>query len=196
MFLDRLCTGGLAVMLVAGLAGCGGGEPAQEEGGGGQQAAGAAAMGEMMTPDWMTVDEANRTVTLQIVAGQTQVNNRWNFNGYTQGNATVTVPQGYTVRIQFSNDDPQLAHSIGVDSRTGNFPASFTDPQPVFPGAMSSNPTSMTSATMPGASETIEFTAAQAGNYALVCYIPAHALAGMWIHFNVSAEGEVGVREG
>ena len=41
---------------------------------------------------------------------------------------------------------------------------------------------------------TVEFVAEQAGNYALVCYIPGHTAVGMWLHFTVSAEGEGGVQ--
>jgi uncharacterized cupredoxin-like copper-binding protein len=45
-----------------------------------------------------------------------------------------------------------------------------------------------------GGAETITFTASTAGDYAIVCVIPAHALQGMWIGFEVSASGESGVR--
>jgi uncharacterized cupredoxin-like copper-binding protein len=48
---------------------------------------------------------------------------------------------------------------------------------------------------MPGESETITFTASQAGEYSLVCYVPGHAMIGMYVHFNVSADGEAGVRD-
>jgi uncharacterized cupredoxin-like copper-binding protein len=57
---------------------------------------------------------------------------------------------------------------------------------------MSSGATSLTDSTKPGEQETISFTASLAGDYAMLCYVPAHAIAGMWIHFRVSAEGEVG----
>lgn len=171
-----------------------GGEGGEAAGG---QAAGNAAMaggaGQMTTPDWMSVNESARTVTLDITAGQTDANNHWNYNGYTNGNATITVPQGYTVTINFTNKDPAMAHSIGVSSQTANFPPMFDNPQPVFPGAISRNPTDAARSTQPNASETITFTAGTAGQYSLVCYVPAHALSGMWVKFNVSAEGQAGV---
>jgi len=69
----------------------------------------------------------------------------------------------------------------------------FDDPQPVFEGAMTENPTDMASATMPGESESITFVADAAGEYTMVCYTPAHAATGMWIFFTVSAEGEAGL---
>jgi hypothetical protein len=152
-----------------------------------------AAQGPMTVPSWMKVDKGAKTVTLDIHAGQTAANNHWNFNGHYKGDATITVPEGYKITIKFTNDDPSLAHSIGVDSAYTTFPATFTNPQPIFPGAISSNPTDMTKATQPKQSETLKFTAAKAGSYTLNCFIPGHALTGMWIRFDVSADGKAGV---
>ena len=143
--------------------------------------------------DWLQADTAARTVTLTIVAGQDATNNNWNFNGYANGNATVTVPEGFTVTINFSNQDPNMAHSIGVSLRpTGPWSAT-PDPTPVFAGAVSSSPTSMTDATLVGETETLTFAATTVEEYALVCYVPGHATSGMWINFDVVAGGEPGV---
>lgn len=143
-------------------------------------------------PDWMSVDNDAKTVTLEIVAGKTDALNNWNFNGYVQGNATITVPEGYSVNLTFTNNDPNMVHSIGVTELMEAFPAMFDSPAPVFEGAISSNPTDMTNATATGKSEALTFKASKAGNYALVCLIPAHAITGMWIKFNVSADGSAG----
>lgn len=180
---------------------CGGGDAGEEPAATAGEAeapaaAEAAAPAETAAPasmDWFAMDEGAMTVTLDIVAGSTTDNNSWNFNGFVNGGATVTVPVGYTVTINFSNNDPNMAHSIGVDARTGNFPPNIADPTPVFAGAISSNPTSLVDATMPGESETMTFTADTAGEYTLVCYIPGHAVTGMWIRFNVSDDGSSGV---
>ncbi len=197
--MKRILTTGLAVVFSFGLLACGGGEEAVETAELAAEAPAEAAaepMGELMVPDWMTVDAAAMTVSMDIVAGQTDANNSWNFNGYYSGNATIVVPAGYAVTINFSNDDPVNPHSVGIDANTsGSFPAMFQDPVPVFEGAISSNPTSMSDATLPGASETLTFVADAAGEYTMVCYIPAHAATGMWIFFNVSAEGDAGVME-
>lgn len=67
----------------------------------------------------------------------------------------------------------------------------FGEPTPVFAGAMSSNPGSMTDSTMPGESETVTFMAERPGTYALVCYIPAQAATGMWITLEVTPDGDV-----
>lgn len=203
--------GTVAVALLASafLLACGGGDGGGETGGaqqetaqqqagqqqpaGGEQA-GRAAGGASQEglPDWMQVNDSNQTVEMEVVAAKTSANSNWNFNGYANGNATITVPQGYEVTIEFSNEDPAVAHSLGIDERMDGWPATFSDPEPVFEGAITSNPTSMSRATAPGSSETIIFTADQAGEYAMVCYIPGHATAGMWIYFNVSADGTTG----
>ena len=150
------------------------------------------ASADLAMPDWLEINATNRTVTIEIIAGKDDSNNRWNFNGYSRGNGAIVVPLGYTVTINFRNDDPNIAHSIGVDTRTGDFPATFQDPEPVFAGAISAAATSMQEATQPGESESFSFTADAAGEYSLICYIPAHAATGMWIRFTVSSDGEVG----
>jgi FtsP/CotA-like multicopper oxidase with cupredoxin domain len=146
----------------------------------------------LQIPEWMKVDRNARLVQIEIVAGKTEFNNHWNFNGFAKGNATITVPEGYKVVIRFRNGDPSFPHSLGIGQRMEQFPPLFENPAPVFPGAMSSGATSLTDSTKPGEQETISFTASRAGDYAMLCYVPAHAIAGMWIHFRVSADGEVG----
>mgnify|MGYP005620305797 CR=1 FL=1 len=184
--------------VVFALAACGGGEPAADttaetSAAPAAEAAApeaAAPAGEMTMPSWYQMD--GNQVTLDIVAGSTSKGNYWNFNGAQFGEMTITVPVGSEVTINFSNSDPNMAHSIGISEGFDTAPA-MVEATPVFAGAISSNPTSMTEATMPGESEVVTFTASEAGNYSMVCYIPGHAVSGMWIHFNVSAEGEAGV---
>ena len=195
--MKRFLSTGLAAVFASSLVACGGGEGGAEAGT--EQAATPAAetaapAAQLTVPDWMTVDNEAQTVTMDIVAGSTDANNGWNYNGYYTGNATIVVPVGYTITIDFSNNDQINPHSLGIDpSAGGSWPAMFDDPQPVFEGAITSNPTDMASSTMPGASETITFLADTAGENTLVCYIPAHAATGMWIFFTVSAEGEAGL---
>ena len=148
---------------------------------------------DLEMPDWMSVDEGAKTVSIEIVAGKTDAANNWNFNGFVKGEATVVVPEGYAVTLTFTNNDPNMVHSIGVGEKMDTFPPMINDPAPVFAGAMSSNPTDMMNATKTGATETLSFTADKAGDYALICYIPAHAATGMWIGFTVSADGKAGL---
>jgi FtsP/CotA-like multicopper oxidase with cupredoxin domain len=189
-------------VLAVALAACGGGEPSSTpEGGGSQPAASAPAVsalpappsGPMTMPEWYTIDNAARTVHLRLIAGETNANNYWNYNGAINGALAITVPEGYTVTIEQVNRDPNMAHSIGILTLPENF---MTPPQPnpVFPGAISHNPTSMIEATMPGETESITFVADRAGSYGLVCLIPGHSAVGMWLYFNVAADGQAGVQ--
>lgn len=201
----KIVTAGTAALLSVALVACGGGEqtaqqeteqtaeqPAQKQAAatGGQQAA-----GELSVPDWMSVDHDAQTVTMDIVAGQTDANNHWNYNGYHSGNARIVVPEGYEVTINFTNQDDLSPHSLGIGAETSNFKPTYENPQPVFDGAITESADNMSESTQPGQSETITFTAGSAGEYAVICYLPGHATAGMWIYFDVSAEGEAGFTE-
>ncbi len=184
---------GLAVVLVA----CGGGDTPEQAPASSEPAAAPAetapsAALEFGMPDWMQVDNAARSVNIQLVAGLTQENNRWNFNGFYGGTGGITVPEGYTVTITLDNQDPAMAHSVGVDEKLATFPNVFSEVTPAFPGGVTADPTSMTDATMPGETEEITFVATDAGEYQLVCYVTGHAAIGMWIDFTVSAGGEAG----
>ena len=192
--MKRIAALGTTPLFLA-LMACGGGDAGTDEApaGAATEEAPPAEAAEAAPADWFQIDEGAQTVTLTLIAGATADNNSWNFNGYYNGNATVTVPEGYTVTVNFTNQDQNMAHSVGIDERTGNFPPNIADPAPVFAGAMSSNPTSLSEATMPGESESFTFTADAAGSYSLTCYIPGHAVTGMWIGFNVSSDGSSGV---
>ena len=148
--------------------------------------------GTMTDTDWFQIDESAQTVTLNITAGSTSAQNYWNFNGFTQGNGSITVPQGYTVTVNFSNNDPNMAHSLGIEEWQDSY-GGTVEVSPVFDGAVTSNPGSLTDATMPGESETITFTASTAGEYVMICYIPGHAQIGMYVKFIVSSDGSSGV---
>jgi FtsP/CotA-like multicopper oxidase with cupredoxin domain len=142
--------------------------------------------------EWVAVDHAAKQVTLQIGAGTSEENIRWNFNGYYKGAGTLRIPAGYRVVIEFTNADPMVRHSVGLTELLDPFPMMFTDPEPVFAGAVSSNPTNPAEGTPPGEGETIEFTADRKGTYALACMMPAHAMTGMWLRVEVVASDEVG----
>lgn len=180
--------------LVAVMAACGGGEPAEKapEAAAAPQAA-APSLSEMTKPDWFHVDEANKMVHMTITAGLTDALNHWNYNGYVRGEATITVPEGYTVMIDLVNNDPAMAHSLGISTVTSGFGA-MLDQTVAFEGAVTTDPTSMTDATMPGETESVKFVADKAGNYSLACLIIGHAATGMWVYFNVSADGTAGVQ--
>ena len=182
--------GTIAVALSA----CGGDAPESEPAAAPQAepAAPAAAAESFGMPDWMQVDGGAGTVVIDLVAGLTEDNNRWNFNGSHSGRGGITVPAGYTVTINFENLDGAMTHSVGVDEKSDSYPNVFSDVVPSFAGGVTADPTSMMDATMPGETEQITFVADAPGEYVLICYVTGHAALGMWIDFSVSADGEAG----
>lgn len=179
--------------LFLGLAACGGSDTAEMDAPADAAPAAtapAADAGAMTMPEWYRMD--GDQVELDIVAGSTDRGNYWNYNGAQFGEMTIMVPVGSNVTINFSNNDPNMAHSVGISEGFETAPA-MVDAVAVFEGAISENPTSMTEATMPGQATTISFVASEAGEYTMVCYIAGHAVSGMWVKFVVSADGEAGV---
>lgn len=197
--MNRLTMGILSTLVIVG---CGGGDadpPADEPTTTPEPAAAPTGSaperptGPLTLPDWMEHDAAANTVHITLTAGQTSRSNYWNYNGAIRGELDVTVPEGATVTIDLVNEDPVMAHSVGVSDEVSDF-AVPPAPEPVFAGAITPNPTSMTEGGMPGTTQTITFVADTAGGYSLVCYVPGHSAIGMWLFFTVSADGEVGVR--
>ncbi len=154
----------------------------------------AVAPGELHTPDWFVVAHDAGTVQIDLVAGSTSANNYWNFHGLAGGAGEIVVPLGYEVSLTLINQDPNMGHSVGVGEIQSPWPNSFAQVEPVFAGAVTSNPTSMTESTLPGESETITFVVDQAGEFGLICYVVGHAASGMWMPFTVSEDGEAGFR--
>lgn len=186
----------LSAALVFGLAACGGDtadQPAPETTDAPATEQTEAPAESMQDTDWFQVDDDAQTVTIDLVAGATSDNNYWNYNGLYGGEGEITVPEGYTVTINLTNEDPAMGHSVGVGEMQASFPANFSDTTPLFEGGVTSNPTSMTESTMPGESETVTFVAETAGEYALICYVSGHAATGMYLSFIVSADGSSGV---
>lgn len=190
MRLDRVPR--LLMALVV-LTACGPGEPEEAEEipetpAAGAPATGAPPAGAASMPSWMRVNGNN--VELDIIAGASPDNNHWNFNGATNGAMTITVPTGANVTINFKNSDPAMAHSIGVAPATTP-PAAAPATQPAIPGAITADAADPTKATLTNERESITFTASTPGDYTLLCYVPGHGLAGMWVRFVVG--GEAGV---
>ena len=86
-----------------------------------------------------------------------------------------------------------MAHSMGISAEAAPF-SGVLEPVAVFDGAITENPASMVDGTMPGETETITFVAETTGDYSIVCYVAGHSLTGMWLYFNVSSDGSVGVQ--
>lgn len=138
---------------------------------------------------FMSVNSATKTVTFKVVAGYTTTNDYLNYDGYANGNMTITVPVGYHVKLDYYNNggtpadlgvynnQDQLAFSGAGDSiQNINL-----NPQPGIP---------------PGGSETISFTPTKSGTYKMANYEnrfptihPRYHDVGMWDVFKVVQSG-------
>lgn len=122
-----------------------------------------------------------KTVELTVVAGATDANGSLNFNGYSNGTMTLTVPTGWTVVIHYENHSA-LRHSFDVIPYTGKQPDSA--PPPVFKGASTKD---LVSGIGPGKMEALTFAAERPGEYEFLCGVLGHAQAGMWGRLKVSS---------
>lgn len=136
------------------------------------------------TPDWMTYDAAARRVTMAMIAGKDTTNGGWNFNGYASGAMTITVPVGWTVEMNFRNDDV-LPHSLVVTQVDDPLPSQ--NGKPAFPRAFTID-------LIPGIPQTkgdkVSFVAKTPGRYRIFCGVPTHGHGGMWDWFVVSADAQ------
>ena len=129
----------------------------------------------------LSVDTVTRTATFQLVGAQTQHAAGMNFNGFSDGKLTLTVPQNWNVVIQFTNRDDNLPHSAEVIDTVKPMPAGPVDPS--FPRAMT---TKLMNGLAPGESDTLRFVAGKSGSFLIFCAVPGHGIAGMWIRLRVS----------
>jgi hypothetical protein len=106
-----------------------------------------------------------------------------NFNGYAHGDMTFTAPKGTPIRVILRTLGAQMPHSAVVtDWSHRQEVAAFP---PAFAGAATDQPTQ---GTMKG-QQSFSFVADKPGEYAIVCGIPGHALAGMWVALKVVDQG-------
>jgi uncharacterized cupredoxin-like copper-binding protein len=128
----------------------------------------------------LAVDAAHRTVTVDLVGAEGPAPGM-DFNGLGKGALVIEVPQGWTVHMALVVDS-QLKHSALIVPWNERQAMSFT---PAFAG---SAPADYKVGVGKGTgTEQFTFTADKAGQYALVCGVPGHDLAGMWDEFDVVA---------
>jgi sulfocyanin len=128
---------------------------------------------------WLSYDAATNTVTFQLVAGVPAGAGPFNFNGYTNGDATLAVPPKARVVVNFVNEDG-TPHSAEIMSGTGPIPNMGGDP--AIPAAYTR---SATEGMAQFGKDVMRFTAPDEGSYRVICGVPGHALSGMWIWFKI-----------
>ncbi len=139
---------------------------------------------EGITPaDFLRFSSKPKTVQITAIAAFTPDNYGMNFNGQSHGRATYVVPVGWTVEVTFINPSP-VPHSAVIVEREQV--KKLQVGEPAFKGAASASATVGIS----GNKSAFSFVADEAGDYALACGFPSHALAGHWVAFEVSAEAK------
>ncbi len=144
--------------------------------------------GTTARPDstWLGWNPATGTATFKLIAGVPgRAKSPFNFNGYTDGELTLRVPEGAGVVMNFVNDDG-TPHSAQVIADTRPLPNMATD--------QSAIPRAYTRAAAEGiaqfGTDVVRFKAAPTGRYLIFCGVPGHGLSGMWIRLEVAPGGE------
>jgi Sulfocyanin (SoxE) domain len=132
-------------------------------------------------PGWLTVDTASRTATFELIAGLTGLNGALNFNGFRDGELTLTVPLGWTVVMHFWNHDGMLPHSAVVIEEVHPLPI-----QPVTPAFRGAVTVRLAEGLRADERDDLRFIADRGGSYLIFCGVPGHGASGMWIRLEVS----------
>jgi sulfocyanin len=133
------------------------------------------------TPDpaWLKWNADTKTVTFQLIAGVPAAASPFNFNGFTDGKLTLVVPAGATVVMPFVNEDG-VPHSAEVASGTG--PVPNMGGEAAIPRAYTIN---LLEGLPQGGKDVMRFTAAPNATFRIICGVPGHAPAGMFIDMKV-----------
>jgi hypothetical protein len=125
-----------------------------------------------------------KTAIITLVAVWSGANYGMNFNGYSHGKATYTIPTGWKVEVRFINPSPIPHSAIVVEEDTTK---KLQMGEPYFTGASVPNPAQGISLK----AATFNFTADETGDYALACGFPAHCISGHWLKLKVKDGLEV-----
>ncbi len=128
--------------------------------------------------DFLKLGDAPKTVKITLIAAFTEANHGMNFNGYSHGKAVYSIPTGWKVEVTFVNPAP-VPHSAIVVERPLVKRLQMGDP--AFEGASVPNP----AVGIALKKSTFTFTAAEAGEYALACGFPTHAINGHWLALEI-----------
>jgi hypothetical protein len=124
---------------------------------------------------YLKYDASSNTVTFELIGGPTG----FQFNGYSSGGATLTLPSKANVVMNFINKDG-TPHSAQVISGEGPLPNAAVD---------AALPRAYTNQLLQGlpqeGSDVMRFTVPESGTYRIFCGVPGHGLSGMWIWMKV-----------
>ena len=127
----------------------------------------------------LSYDAATKTVTFALQAGAPGTAGPFNFDGYTNGAATLVVPPSSTVVMNFVNLDG-TPHSAEVIADTDPMPTMGGDP--AIPAAYTKD---VDQGIPQGGTDVMRFTAPTSGSFRIFCGVPGHGASGMWVRFKV-----------
>jgi hypothetical protein len=130
---------------------------------------------------WLSYDAATKTVTFELIGGPAG----FQFNGYSSGGATLTVPSKATVVMNFINKDG-TPHSAEVISGEGPLPNAGGDP--AIPRAYT---TQLIQGLPQEGTDVMRFQVPESGTYRIFCGVPGHGLSGMWIWMKIDPAAKV-----
>lgn len=130
---------------------------------------------EAASDKWLSYDPATNTVTFQLIGGP----RGFQFNGYTNGVATLTLPAKAKVVMNFVNKDG-TPHSAAVISGEGPLPNA--DGDPAIPRAYTNQ---LLQGLPQEAGDVMRFQVPESGTYRIFCGVPGHGLSGMWLWLKV-----------
>lgn len=136
---------------------------------------------QRVDPCWLRADAPTKTAEFDLVAGLTGLNGALNFNGFRDGELTLTVPLGWTVVLHFTNHDGDLPHSAEVIADVRPLPVASVPP--AFDRAFTLR---LERGFEAGEGDDIRFVANKEGSFLIFCAVPGHGVAGMWIRLRVS----------
>jgi hypothetical protein len=136
---------------------------------------------QQIDPAWLRTDTAAKTVEFDLTAGLTGYRGALNFNGYADGQLTLTVPLGWTVVMHFKNNDGVLPHSAEVIPDAKPLPLGPVDP--AFARAFT---VKLMQGLQAREEDDLRFVANRVGSFLILCAVPGHGAAGMWIRMAVS----------
>ena len=117
----------------------------------------------------VSFDAATNTVTFRLEAGP------FVFNGFGNGQGTLTVPPKSNIVINFVQNDG-TPHSAEVAPADGPVPNSGGDP--AIPRAYTNK---VVEGLAQGATDVMKFSVPESAKYRIICGVPGHATGGMWI---------------